>query len=358
MRETLYSLQILRFLAAALVMLSHVEHSLSGFRERYGAEVLIFGISGDLGVRIFFVISGFIMVYIAHDAFAKPGAPGRFLAARIVRVVPLYWLLTTLQILVFLLLARLGDPSGAALLSVPEVVKSYFFIPYFNLYAQHRPILSQGWTLNYEMFFYLAFAASLFLRRTLGLLVLVAALLGLTVAGTLDWQQDVMRAWTHPILLEFVIGIALALVKLHLVRSGRGVLLFRHAIPACLALIVAVTAFPLAVPAAHTLVAMLTVGLCVLCVDANPARPAVGIMVVLGNASYSLYLSHSFIFLFVDPLWRKLLGGHYLGFYFLLVTSTALALGYLTYRCIELPMNGFLRSALLRRSPRPAPVPR
>ncbi|OYX68857.1 MAG: hypothetical protein B7Y95_19325, partial [Rhizobiales bacterium 32-66-11] len=179
-----------------------------------------------------------------------------------------------------------------------------------------------------------------------------------TVAGTLDWQQDVMRAWTHPILLEFVIGIALALAKLHLVRSGRGVLAFRHAIPACLALIAAVTAFPLAVPAAPTLVALLTVGLCVLCVDANPARPAVGIMVVLGNASYSLYLSHSFIFLFVDPLWRKLFGGHYLGLYFLLVTGAALALGYLTYRGVERPMNGYLRNALLRRSARPAPVPR
>ncbi len=82
-REKLYSLQILRFLAAFLVFFSHIE-------DRYrklGTEISpdrfhASGLDGQLGVDIFFVISGFVMGFVTLDRFGKSGAARKFAAAR------------------------------------------------------------------------------------------------------------------------------------------------------------------------------------------------------------------------------------------------------------------------------------
>jgi len=106
------------------------------------------------GVDLFFVISGFIIVYASEPLFGKANA-AEFLRRRTLRIVPLYWLALTMRLALLAVAARAGMkafPDGAM------IAASYFFIPYdcqgFGP-DYPFPILDLGWSLNYEIFFYL-----------------------------------------------------------------------------------------------------------------------------------------------------------------------------------------------------------
>jgi exopolysaccharide production protein ExoZ len=149
----LIAIQYLRAVAAASVVLFHASTALF---ERKGA--LIHFQVGTYGVDMFFVISGFIMAYTARTASVSPRD---FVVRRAIRIVPVYFLLTTLTyVLALALPERFSTASG----DIPTYVTSIFFIPHFNPLLHYiQPLLGQGWTLNAEIFFYLLFAIGLLL---------------------------------------------------------------------------------------------------------------------------------------------------------------------------------------------------
>lgn len=103
------------------------------------------------GVDLFFIISGFIMLHSIHSAPHMDA--GLFMSRRIIRIVPLYWLVTALGLSLALFLPQLFthyriDPRHALF--------SFLFIPQDTL-----PVIRTGWTLGYEMYFYLVLAAFL-----------------------------------------------------------------------------------------------------------------------------------------------------------------------------------------------------
>jgi exopolysaccharide production protein ExoZ len=162
----LWSIQYLRFIAAFGVILFHAcgptRHPFA-----FGAR----------GVDLFFVVSGFVMWQVTA---AKPHTPGSFLDRRIRRIVPLYW---TSIVLVVCLVHLFGvRPLGATDEIVP-VIKSMLFVPYFNANGSMGPVVSPGWTLNYEMFFYVIFAVSLLFSAGFRFLFLAAIFLGLWWCG-------------------------------------------------------------------------------------------------------------------------------------------------------------------------------
>src|SRR3569623_1876042 len=161
-RPLLHNLQVARFVAAAGVL---VHHSSDIFF--YGGALdapPLLGIRWDCGVDIFFVISGFIMAYLTTGRFGEDGAPRSFLTRRLIRIAPPYWIFTTLIIATAIAFA--GHVRHATL-APPQVASSYLFVPWPR----------GGGTLNYEAFFYCAFAAALFFRRGLLWLALGFALL-------------------------------------------------------------------------------------------------------------------------------------------------------------------------------------
>jgi peptidoglycan/LPS O-acetylase OafA/YrhL len=99
---------------------------------------------GPFGVDIFFVISGFVMVYSSERLFGQPGAPITFFARRLARIVPLFWAATTILVWVVVPYA-----------STKAVLGSLFFGPHI---PSEAPLLLVGWTLIFEMFFYVVFA--------------------------------------------------------------------------------------------------------------------------------------------------------------------------------------------------------
>ncbi len=172
---------------------------------------------GTVGVDLFFVISGFIMWTTTETS--RRG-PVRFWLARIVRIVPLYWIFTTLYVA-----AALITPESFYVvhLEAAHIVKSYLFVP-----ATHpnlgliAPVYTLGWTLNYEMFFYLLFGFCLFVPSPRLRFALLASAFLLLVAGGLLAQPQgaIARTYTDPIMLEFLAGVMLAILAPLLMRCG------------------------------------------------------------------------------------------------------------------------------------------
>ena len=103
--QTIGNLQILRLVAAAMVLFGHLNHEVLKKPALASGFVPFQPIWWHCGVDIFFVVSGFIMALITRDSFGQPGAGGQFLRARVMRLVPMYWLFTTLD--------AAGDAAGA-----------------------------------------------------------------------------------------------------------------------------------------------------------------------------------------------------------------------------------------------------
>jgi exopolysaccharide production protein ExoZ len=156
-RPTYLGLQVLRVMAALLVLITH-----SGFyaSERLDTSFKYWG-TGAAGVDLFFVISGFVMVYTSVHLIGDRKGWLVFSQRRVIRIVPMYWLATTVK-LVTMVLA--GEFVLHARFSLVHTVMSYLFLPTRNIDGNLVPLLGVGWTLNFEMFFYLLFAMALFLR--------------------------------------------------------------------------------------------------------------------------------------------------------------------------------------------------
>jgi exopolysaccharide production protein ExoZ len=282
------TIQALRAVAALLVVLLHAFETW-GLRVDPAAPAVSWD-NGAAGVDIFFIISGFVMVISSRRLVDQAGAWLIFLGHRVVRIVPLYWLLTTVKILS---VAVLGGVVLRTTLDFNFVVGSYLFLPVTDSAGHFRPILSVGWTLTYEFLFYLLFAAALAIR--VDVLRIVIPGLGLIAALALV-RTGSWPAWTilfDTLVIEFVYGVALAKWTL------RG---FR--LPPAIAglLVVGGFGFILILPMISENIRALTWGIPAFAIVAGavslepfvaPTLPRW--LLALGDASYSIYLSHGFV---------------------------------------------------------------
>lgn len=207
-------IQMLRALAVIAVIFSHIAHELKNI---IGHKVINFNdkiFPGDFGVDLFFVISGFIMLYTAHTYFGQKGQVVAFLRRRIIRIVPLYWLATMLMILV---VVALPGSVKTATSDLGQWISSFFFIPYARASdGLIRPVLGLGWSLQYEMLFYLFFGLGLFFTRRIGLIFIIAAPLFFTVFGNyFNLNGTIWLFLRHPIMLEFSVGVILCYLYLN-----------------------------------------------------------------------------------------------------------------------------------------------
>ncbi len=350
MKTMLPNLQILRFLAAAMVLLSHVQHQAGNMRF-VGADYVPWnGIYLAGGVDIFFVISGFIMYSISSGDFGRAGAAGKFFTRRLVRIVPPYWLFTAAMVVAAFIFS---DHIQHPLMSLDHILASLVFLPYANPYGKPYPMLMLGWTLNYEFFFYVVFALALLFSRRAGLLFVAVAIGGLAVLGLFDtFARLPMSFWSNPIMLEFLLGIGLAMAREKGARcsTAASVALIAAGFAAMFALM------QMGIANHHWAVRFLWMGLPALAICAGAVLPeqpphATGIgkpLVFLGDASYALYLSHPFALNLVAVFWKRSgLGDPYL--YVALSCVFSLLVGCATHVLIEKPMTRYLNRRLTQR---------
>lgn len=350
-RDRLSLVQALRAIAALLVVVSHAQHEA---QEIWRSAGIVFDdkvIPGDAGVDIFFILSGFIMVYVATALYRVPGAPARFMLRRIARVTPLYWVCTTLMVGIVVFAPALIDHSDA---DPFHVLASYFYIPFARPDdGLVRPVFALGWTLTYEMMFYTLFAASLALPRRWGLTAVIAGIVALVAAGRLlSFEAVALAYWTHPIILEFAIGVILGWLYLFGVRLSSAAF-----IPGVVA---GVTLLALAPRLAHDmdplrvvyfgLPGTIIVGTCVLAGSEAVSKYVPRWLSAMGDSSYSLYLFHPFALGLFRQAWVRTdlseIAGPWL--FVALAALFCVAVGHLTYLMIEQPLTDPARRLVAR----------
>ena len=269
---SIHSVQYLRGLAACAVVCFHIS-------EQFGGSFNV----GAAGVDVFFVISGFIMWVTTAG---RPTDPRRFMWRRITRIVPLYWIVTLLTAAGILIKPQF---FYGHFFSVANFVGSLFFLPVLQEGALH-PIVIQGWTLCYEMMFYVVFTLVLFLGERWRFGVLVGALVAI-VALHFVFPAGYARAFTDPVVLEFVAGVVVARLWLQGARLPLGTALAMAG--AGFLLLAASSLFDGDLPRALRwgLPATLIVAGAVFAERARPFKPA-SLPSFLGDASYSIYLWH------------------------------------------------------------------
>jgi exopolysaccharide production protein ExoZ len=291
-------IQILRAFAALCVVVFHAESDAAVVGARLGTGfVRSDALPWLAGVDIFFVISGFIMVYASSRWFGSARAPRVFLAHRIARIVPLYWATMIVYLAVVLLAPLL---LNSEYLAPRFVIASFLFIPAARPDGLVQPLYSLGWTLNYEMFFYALFAIAIRFPRRLSVPALIATLILLVLFGNAFAPlPQPLAFWSDPIILEFAFGMALGWA------SAEGFFLNRPARLAFALAGLALMAVDLSRPWELALPRPLAYGLPATFLVASAAlasperRSAENLLirwgVVLGDASYALYLLHPFV---------------------------------------------------------------
>lgn len=227
----LTSIQILRAVAALLVTVYHIR-AIEGLAIADSGIVsaetglpepgLISGLwaNGFIGVDMFFVISGFVMVYATKASIHGARGAVEFLFARATRIYPVWWFFATCMALYFLYAYGVPLDAEQAAASnqskTAHVLKSYLLIP-----QPVFPILGVGWTLVHEMYFYVVFAGFMLLpRRFLPLLLALWAMVvfaGTFAGHSVPFAGNYVQLAVYPMTMEFIMGAAAGL----LIVSGR-----------------------------------------------------------------------------------------------------------------------------------------
>jgi peptidoglycan/LPS O-acetylase OafA/YrhL len=338
------TIQALRFIAAFMVVMLHSSFYTS---ERLGGGLGIYSLGAN-GVRLFFVISGFVMIMSSERRIGDPHGWRMFAVKRIRRIVPLYWVLSLVK-LVTLLLA-----SGLVLHSTLDwsfIAKSLLFVPARNIDGEIRPLLGVGWTLNFEMFFYLLFTAALACRvRPVSFIApILVGLSMLFVFRAPGWPVP-LYFLSDPIVLDFLCGMMIAHWCLRY-----------EALPAwsawmLVAIGLAYLYLPVPRPDYRTLVGSLltTVAASAAILGATSLEPRIGpqiprITLFLGAASYSLYLVHPIF----APLSPAVLSRLHIIVPLLSIGASvviALVAGVLCYRFVETPLTRLSGGTARRRA--------
>lgn len=336
---TLNSIQSLRAIAAFIVV---VFHSHIGFASSYPAlsfanEAYLFGF-GKVGVHIFFVISGYIM-YLTSFGTGKQFAPKSFLTKRFLRVYPIYWVFVVLYVAVAYLL--MSPPK----LAVDQYVGMVLLLP-----GTAPLLIGPAWTLSYEIYFYIAFAAAMMFGQTRGLIALTVFFsLSIALGFILRPQAAVTSLMTNALLLEFIMGVWIARVTtLHALPKAMGwVALGAAVIGYAIGLALGYDRLPSAalwgMPSA-----LLVAGAVILEQHNSAVMTALYKKVSwLGDSSYSLYLCHILIIelvLNMQPFQISLIA------LVALNTIACVVFAAIFYRLVERPFIQYLQRWLVKRA--------
>jgi exopolysaccharide production protein ExoZ len=337
----LYALQALRGMAAILVVCSH---SIITSIDKFGGDPNSgqFGHSlGSIGVRVFFLISGFVMIYCHEGDFGQPGSQRAFTLKRLIRIVPLYWITTLIY---YVKLRTMRQEAGFLSLTL-----SLLFIPYQKVGDIFgMPLYVVGWTLQYEMFFYLIFAIALYFRTSFGIMLIVAAICSMICMqiGGLFGNQNTLSYLGQPITLYFVGGVLIGLVRRHgnikykWRPNSAGAFIFASGILILAAIILQRSDDAKFVEPGACLIAF---SICAVASEGYSTDRFSTVAKYLGDATYSIYLTHSFILGFSGRIVGRLLPSLPLGCFIALMVPATVVVGLLTYRVVEKPIMGGLK---------------
>ena len=205
-KDKMQSLQVLRAVAALLVLWCHLKYNLGISPSNWAMTIPVLATDwGGIGVDIFFVISGFVIAMTASNL--KKDWQG-FLIRRIARIVPLYFAISTF-VLLWNAASGVVHHDFSTRLSFKQIFNTYLFLPILDVGTFTNPLSVNGWTLCFEMWFYLCFTSlmKLFGGPRAGKILppfLFAGVLLTTACYHGEWFLP--KFLFHPMTLEFCAG--------------------------------------------------------------------------------------------------------------------------------------------------------
>ncbi len=288
------SIQGCRALAALLVVLHHLGGAMASSKYFGASSFAIPFLFGDSGVEFFFVLSGFIITWVHFDDLGKPGVLLAYIHKRASRIYPTYWI-------VFSGVYMIAVASTALRSTVPHdwptLLKSLMLVPQDAavIGGTGAPVLIVAWSLQYEICFYVLFAA-LMANRFLGACVAVAVLanLGACLDGTCSFPRTF---FSSNLMLLFGLGMAVAYAcksPVRLERPGIIALLAGFAFLSFGALetVLGHEVFAVDRRLVYGLFSAILILALVRAEDGGHLRITRRWIPLLGDASYSLYLIH------------------------------------------------------------------
>ncbi len=318
------SIQVLRGISIALVLLYHLSALTTSTRELYYFEI------GKMGVDIFFIISGYIMAMICE----RNEPVSIFIKKRIIRIMPLYLMVTVLAALVNYRLPLLQGNESIW----ESLIQSIFLIPHYSIAngAKIFPIFIPGWTITYEMWFYLSIAFTGLVFSAERKVQIVPVLLLLVYLFSLLLPPAAIGQFLgNSVFLAFIIGI--------LIRSHE-----KKMMPLVVVLPAVVFVYALAFWAEGLQARLVVLGIPALIIFVSVylwPRLQIGTLAYVGKISFSLYLTHVFAINFVERVLRGVYPDFAFGLEIMLVIAfvVAIVVADITYRLFEVNLDRFLR---------------
>ena len=355
-------LQILRGLAALIVIGYHC-HSAGDeyFRTFPFRRIFAFGL---FGVDFFFVLSGFIITYIHLDDLKRRTSLASFIRKRFFRIYPIYWVVAVLTFVYIVLFAQGHIDHDSRILHWNDSGDWLYVIRCFLLLPQNAmPMVDVSWTLNYELLFYFVFAICILLGWKFARIVWVAwvALILAHNLGFWNTDQYFLNFIFSPLIVEFLMGCLLAFL---FVRQK-----IRLTIPLFVLLISMLGIFAVIYLrifdhqfGREQWNYVLIIGGAILAVwtaaSVDKSRKLAGtrwgLLMLLGNASYSIYLIHTLVIRIIFTAARNVLGEatfqnntSHVNLLSILSASVAIFIGILLHLRVEKPLLKYTNRTFL-----------
>lgn len=329
MQKKIASIETARGLAAFLVLLFHATE---GMQKLFDEAVFgSFFLLGRSGVDLFFVLSGFIILYVHYPDIGVPTSLSRYCWRRFARIYPPYWIGCLLVLGIYILQGRVNGNE----FDIGSILNSFFLLP-----SEKRSLLVVSWTLNYEVFFYFLFGWLIFNRR-IGYFLFGFWAFAIIMTNLFNLELSSPLAYLHNSRnLEFFFGMGAVFLlrrisfKNPLMLSGLGLLLFMGVSYAD-----AFSSFLRGQSIFYGIAAgLLLIGMVTYETENNFKIPK-GLL-LLGAASYSIYLTHVPALLLFFKVAEKLnLAALSSYFLFFLSVGFALLSGFCFYIIVEKPLK-------------------
>lgn len=362
----LNSIQILRGLAALSVVLYHYGFYLPLANGSAAARPFAWG---GIGVDLFFVISGFIMIVVTKDYSSGFSESKKFIINRLSRILPVYY--------VILLIAFLTNGAMSTFHydeKVINFISALTLTPYMHdtapMYILSDGLFNVRWTLSYEIYFYLAFSVSLlFVKKHIPLILWFAApiaicfITGESISFSTKgyaFSNVFIEFLTNPILLEFGMGVVAGSLYLRLTKKNYTPNILVISIISILIVIGIgtnlLTMYSLLSGLAFSIL-VLTLTLC----EKYFQSPWLSFLVYLGNISFSLYLIHNPLASFLSKKVEKYFPDvMHSAFGVIVMLLTAVIVAHISYRYLEIRLSRYtknkLESLFIRKSSQPKPL--
>jgi exopolysaccharide production protein ExoZ len=337
--KNLSILQLLRGIAAVLVVLFHATGM---FGVIYDSNYFggIFK-QGKIGVDLFFVLSGFIIYYIHHKDRNENGLAKKFVIKRLIRIYPIYWVTILCLLPIYFIVPSFGEGYYK---DINVIINAFLLVP------QENDFLTVAWSLSYELMFYLFFGFVLFTKkRTIAKFIFGSWMVLSALSPFFKPSNFYMDFFFNTLNIEFFYGIIVAYLVLNFKIKFNITLIIVGVVTACLAMYNTIFGFfeldraiGYGIPSA-----LIILGCVALEFSKNIKTPR--LFVYLGDASYSIYLTHYPALSAINKVFSSLGIFNKLGYNVtvtLMVIFTIIA-GLIFHSLIEKPMLKILRTKLL-----------